>query len=122
MAIPSHVLLYVDDPDASATFYQTVLGDLPVRSDPSFVLFEQPTGLRLGLWARHSVQPEATIAGGGAELVIVLDDEDAVDERYHALQQLGLCIIQPPQDMTYGRSMVLLDPDGHRIRLLEPAG
>ncbi|MBV8048444.1 MAG: VOC family protein [Paludibacterium sp.] len=120
MAMPSHVVLYVDNPGASADFYSAVLEEMPVSASASFVLFEQDEGLRLGLWSRECVEPAATIAGGGAELVVVVEDEDAVDRRYEALSQRGLCIIQPPQDMEYGRSFVLLDPDGHRVRLMMP--
>ncbi|TDR80259.1 VOC family protein [Paludibacterium purpuratum] len=121
MTMPSHVLLYVDDLAASTAFYTEVLGEAPVSATASFVLFEQEEGVRLGLWARECVEPASTIAGGGAELVIVLDDEDAVDSRHDELQHQERCIvIQPPLETEYGRSFVLLDPDGHRVRIMMP--
>lgn len=121
MASLGYVFLYVDNPLVSAAFYATVLGAEPVETNPDFVLFEQDGGACLGLWARECVQPEATIAGGGAELVLVLNDEAAVEACHADLRRHGLCIIQPPQTMTYGYSFVLLDPDGHRVRLFTPA-
>jgi len=33
----------------------------------------------------------------------------------------GLAIVQPPENLDFGRTFVALDPDGHRLRILAPA-
>ena len=81
MSDPTFVLLYVDDPAASAAFYATLLGRPPVESSPNFVMFALESGVMLGLWSRHEVTPAATTPGGG-ELAFTVADADAV--RAHA--------------------------------------
>jgi predicted enzyme related to lactoylglutathione lyase len=121
MTDPSHILLYVDDPAASAEFYVHILQKDPVEVSAGFIMFELDSGLRLGLWARSEVVPDATIAGGGSELVITLDEEEDVDACHQAWHRQGICIIQPPANMQYGRSFVALDPDGNRVRVFTPS-
>jgi predicted enzyme related to lactoylglutathione lyase len=120
MTDPSFFLLYVDDLAISAAFYAALLGKLPVESSSSFTLFELSCGARLGLWARLNVQPTASIAGGASELGIALEDDDAVDRCHADWQARGLCIIQRPTNMVFGRTFVALDPDGHRLRVFSP--
>ena len=59
MALPHFVLLYVDEPQASAAFYARLLDRQPLESSPNFVMFELSPDLRLGLWARRDVEPRA---------------------------------------------------------------
>ncbi len=79
MLDPNFLLLYVDDPAASAAFYQGLLGRAPVEASPIFVLFALDSGVMLGLWSRHSVEP-APVAGG-AELAVAVAD-GAVDATF----------------------------------------
>ena len=120
MTEPGFFLLYVDNLAISSEFYAAMLGKLPVAASSSFSLFELRCGARLGLWARTSVQPAASIAGGACELGIALEDEAEVDRCHAAWQARGLCIIQQPTDMVLGRTFVALDPDGHRLRVFAP--
>ena len=62
MPIPNFTILYVDNPPASADFYAGLLGQQPVETSPTFALFALPSGLMLGLWSRHTVEPAATAA------------------------------------------------------------
>jgi predicted enzyme related to lactoylglutathione lyase len=121
MTDPSFIVLYVDNPATSAAFYAELLDKLPVEAEPNFALFELASGAKLGLWSRADVRPEATIAGGSCELVIALEDADAVEKCYRDWRHRGLCVIQPPTDMVFGRNFVILDPDGHRLRVFTPA-
>src|SRR5947209_8754897 len=115
----SLVILYVDSPPASARFYAALLGQEPVESSPTFAMFALPGGTGLGLWSRHTVEPAALAAGGGAELAFTADEVDAVHTDWTAR---GLAIAQPPTDMDFGRTFVALDPDGHRLRVFKPGG
>jgi catechol 2,3-dioxygenase-like lactoylglutathione lyase family enzyme len=121
MPTPNFTILYVDNPPASADFYAGLLGQQPVETSPTFALFALPSGLMLGLWSRHTVQPAATAAGGGAEVAFTVAGADAVDMTYDEWRGRGLKILQPPADLDFGRTFVALDPDGHRLRVFAPA-
>lgn len=117
MTSPNFVILYVDQPERSGAFYSALLGREPAESSPTFVLFVLDAGFKLGLWSRHTVEPAAAGAGGGAELVFQLDTPDAVDAAHADWSGRGLKILQTPTDMDFGRTFVALDPDNHRLRV-----
>lgn len=118
MANDSYLLLYVDDPAASARFYATLLEQEPVEAHPGFVLFVLPSGLALGLWRRSEVTPPAlATAEPGAELGFKVADAAAVDATCAAWRARGAEIVAPPVDLDFGRSFVARDPDGHRLRV-----
>ena len=121
MPSPNFVLLYVDSPEASGAFYADLLERQPVETSPTFVLFVLDNGFKLGLWSRHTVEPSAAAAGGGAELVFALDRPDAVDAAHNDWAGRGLTILQTPTDMDFGRTFTGADPDGHRLRVFAPA-
>ncbi len=121
MADPNFVILYVDNPPASARFYETLLERAPVESSPTFAMFALPSGVMLGLWSRHTVEPRALAGGGGAELAIAVGDDDGVAKLHAAWSARGLPIVQEPTRLDFGRTFVALDPDGHRLRVFAPA-
>ncbi|MFA6157931.1 VOC family protein [Mesorhizobium sp.] len=117
MTQPNFVILYVDQPQRSGAFYGALFGREPVESSAIFVLFVLDNGFKLGLWSRHTVEPAASAAGGGAEIVFALDAADAVDAAHADWASRGLKILQTPTDMDFGRTFVALDPDNHRLRV-----
>jgi catechol 2,3-dioxygenase-like lactoylglutathione lyase family enzyme len=119
IADPNFILLYVESPPASAAFYADLLGRPPVESSPTFAMFALASGVMLGLWARHTVEPAASGAGGG-EIAFTVADAAAVDAVYADWRGRGLTVIQPPTGMDFGRTFVALDPDGHRLRVFAP--
>ena len=114
----SLLILYVDSPTASAAFYAKLLGQDPAELSPTFAMFALPSGIGLGLWSRHTVEPAAIATGGGNEIAFAADDVDAVHADWSAR---GLVIAQTPIDLDFGRTFVALDPDGHRLRVFAPA-
>jgi predicted enzyme related to lactoylglutathione lyase len=112
------VILMVDDPRASAAFYQRVLGVPAAEESPTFAMFALPSGTNLGLWSRTTTAPPVSVAAGASELCFMEDDVDAVHESWVAR---GIPIAQPPTEMDFGRTFVALDPDGHRLRVFRPA-
>ena len=122
MPAPNFMILYVDSPAASGAFYADLLGHPPVESSPTFALFALESGLMLGLWSRHTVEPAASAAGGGAELAFTVDAAPAVDQTFADWSGRGLRILQKPVDLDFGRTFVALDPDGHRLRVFAPGG
>jgi catechol 2,3-dioxygenase-like lactoylglutathione lyase family enzyme len=117
---PNFILLYVDSPAASAAFYADLLGRPPADSSPTFAMFALASGVMLGLWARHTVEPAATGSGGG-EIAFTVTDADTLRALHADWSRRGLPIAQPPTDMDFGRTFVALDPDGHRLRVFVPA-
>jgi len=114
------VLLYVESPKRSETFYADLLGRPAVESNPTFVMFTMSPGIMLGLWGREGVEPAANAPGGG-EIAVRVDGNATLEARHADWRQRGLKIVQPPTDMDFGRTFVALDPDGHRLRVFAPA-
>ena len=122
MLSPNFMILYVDDPTASAELYKRLLGSEPAEASPTFVLFTLESGLMLGLWSRHTVEPPAASAGAGAELAFGVESDLRVDQVYENWKAQGLAVLQDPTVMDFGRTFVGLDSDGHRLRVFCPAG
>jgi catechol 2,3-dioxygenase-like lactoylglutathione lyase family enzyme len=120
MLSPNFVILYVDSPTASATFYSALLDRKPVDASPTFALFALDSDLKLGLWSRTTVEPPATGTTGAAEIAFPVEDAAAVDSVHADWRGRGLTILQPTT-MDFGRTFVALDPDGHRLRVFTPA-
>jgi len=120
MTDPNFIILYVDNPPTSAAFYSNLLGHSPVESSPTFVMFALASGVMLGLWSRHTVEPAALVSGGGGELGFSVANIDAVRALYTDWSERGLTIAQQPTHMDFGYTFVALDPDGHRLRVFAP--
>jgi catechol 2,3-dioxygenase-like lactoylglutathione lyase family enzyme len=120
MPDPAFVILYVQDAAASAAFYSDLLGRTPVEAAPDFALFVLARDVKLGLWTRDTVEPSATMMGGGAELAIAVPDPDAVRATYANWSRRNLPMIQEPTRMDFGFTFVAADPDGHRLRVYAP--
>lgn len=124
MSAQTYILLYVENPTASAAFYALALSVQPVEVSPTFALFILPDGCKLGLWSRHTVEPAATpapaVLSGGAELALTLPSRAAVDARHADWMAAGVEIAQAPVALDFGYTFVGLDPDGHRLRMFVP--
>ncbi|CAB3648678.1 MAG: VOC family protein [Achromobacter pulmonis] len=121
MSAKNFVIFYVDKPEASAAFYSALLNRPPVESSPTFALFALDSGLMLGLWSRHTVEPAAAGRGGCTELAFTVPDAEALGQCHRDWSLRGLAILQAPTNMDFGRTFVALDPDGHRLRVFSPA-
>jgi catechol 2,3-dioxygenase-like lactoylglutathione lyase family enzyme len=117
MTHPSLIILYVDNPQTSAAFYAELFQRAPVESSPTFAMFVLDSGMKFGLWSRHTVEPAASTTGGGGEMAIEVADADAVRALHGEWKNRGLPIAQAPVDMDFGHTFVALDPDGHRLRV-----
>lgn len=114
------VLLYVENPAASASFYADLLGRPPIEASPTFAMFAMPSEIMLGLWARDTVEPKPGNDNGGSELAFSVADDTAVDNTHADWRQRGFTIAQAPTAMDFGRTCVAVDPDGHRLRVFGP--
>lgn len=114
------VLLYVQNPRKSAELYSELLGTPPAEASDNFVMYALPSGLMVGLWAKHDVEPAAN-KPGGAEVSFTEGSDGAVRATHAAWTKLGLEIIQPPTAKDFGLTFTALDPDGHRLRVFAPS-
>lgn len=117
MQHPNFFILYVNDPLASAAFYAQLLGRPAIEASPTFAMFALESGVMLGLWSRHTVEPTASAGGGGAEVAIALDSVNEVNATFERWMALGLPVIQAPTPMDFGYTFVATDPDAHRLRV-----
>lgn len=117
MITPGLFILYVDSPHISAGFYADLLKIEPVEASPTFAMFRLESGVMLGLWSRHTVEPEVTALGTAGEVAFPVADRAMVDATCQAWTAGGLKIAQAPVDMDFGYTFVALDPDGHRLRV-----
>ncbi len=117
MTDPNFIIIYVDNPLSSARYYEALLDKRPVESHPTFVAFALDSGMTLGLWSKHTAEPASLITGGGAEIAFSLPSKEAVDSSYTQLTQLGFRVAQKPNNMDFGYTFVVLDPDNHRLRV-----
>lgn len=116
------ILLHVESPADSARFYEGLLGTPPLEQSPTFAMFALPSGARLGLWSRYTVEPAATARGGAAEIAMVVPSAGAVDAAHADWRSRGIAILQEPTDLDFGRTFTAADPDGHRLRVFCPSG
>lgn len=117
MVHPDFTILFVDNPPASATFYSDLLGVEAVESSPTFALFVLSSGLKLGLWSRHTAQPAVTAPSGSMEICYRLEKIADVDSTYSDWAKKGLRVLQTPVELDFGYTFVATDPDGHRLRV-----
>lgn len=111
------VLFYVNDPQASAHFYERALGLATLELSPGFGLLKLNDATLLGLWSRSGVLPEPQAAPGAGEIGLQLADNAAIDRQHQAWVEAGVTVLQPPQQMDFGYTCTAADPDGHRIRV-----
>jgi predicted enzyme related to lactoylglutathione lyase len=121
MSDPNFFILYVDQPLRSAAFYSDLLGCAPVESGPTFAMFVLPSGMKLGLWSKHTVEPAAEMTSGGGELVFTVNNSEEVETTHTTWRGMGLRMLQAPVAMDFGYTFVALDPDGHRLRVYVPS-
>ncbi|UXT48244.1 drug:proton antiporter [Agrobacterium tumefaciens] len=122
MTHPDFTILYVDNPPASTQFYKALLGTDPVESSPTFSLFVLQNDMKLGLWSRHTVEPKASVTGGGGELAFRVENDAQVDETFAGWQAKGVPMLQQPAKMEFGYTFTATDPDNHRLRVYAFAG
>lgn len=116
----SFVLLYVENPPASADFYRDLLGIPVVDVSPTFAMLPLREGVMLGLWRQDTVMPASDLKAGGSEIALTVGDGAAVEACHADWARRGLSIIQKPTKMDFGTTFVALDPDGHRLRVFAP--
>jgi catechol 2,3-dioxygenase-like lactoylglutathione lyase family enzyme len=122
MTSPNLIILYVKDPAESVGFYRGLLGREPVSDSTNFASFSLDGGFTLGLWRRSSVAPQPSALGNRSEMAFMVSGEGGVAARYQDWRGRGLPVAQDLTTSDFGQTFVVLDPDGHRLRVCEPDG
>jgi predicted enzyme related to lactoylglutathione lyase len=119
--MPQHTFIfYVDDPMASAGFYEKLLQAKPVEATPGFAVFALAPPTMLGLWKRSDVKPQATVPTGSNELSFQVESKSIVEKFFDTSKHIGAKVLQEPIDMDFGYTFTVADPDGHRLRVFTP--
>ncbi|MCB8840748.1 VOC family protein [Aurantimonas sp. VKM B-3413] len=111
-----YALLYVADPEISASFFGALFDREPIDSSATFALFALD-GMMLGLWRRSGVEPKAEAEIGGSEVAFRVESEEAVQRLGDRLAELGAVILQAPTRLDFGYAVTGATSDGHRIRV-----
>ena len=114
-----HVIVYVRDLAASVAFYRDVVGLEHRFTDAGYAEFATgPT--RLALYERRRAEwltGRAVAPGPAAEVVLVVDDVDAVAD---ALRARGVTPLSGPADRPWGhRTLHVADPDGFVVEFAQ---
>lgn len=119
MSYRPYFIFYVNDPQASAAYYEKMLQQPPLESSPGFALFKLNDGAMLGFWKRQDVLPVVGQPGDCAqsEVCLPLPNRAAVDTVFSEWLQLGAMVIQEPTKMDFGYTCCSQDADGNRLRL-----
>jgi predicted enzyme related to lactoylglutathione lyase len=107
-------LLFVENPQKSSLFYQEIFNLKPIEESPTFVMFALRNGVMLGLWSKYTAEPRVEAPAGALEICFPAEN---VDELYEEWGRKYVTVAQKPTDMDFGYTFVVLDPDGHRIRV-----
>lgn len=107
-------LLFVANPQKSSLFYQEILELKPIEESPTFVVFALKNGVMLGLWSKYTAEPRVDAPAGALEICFPAENVDALYEEWG---RKNVTVAQKPTEMDFGRTFVVLDPDGHRIRV-----
>ncbi|MCH9632375.1 MAG: Phenazine antibiotic resistance protein EhpR [Chlamydiae bacterium] len=107
-------LLFVSNPQKSSLFYQEIFDLKPIEEHPTFVMFALKNGVMLGLWSKYTAEPHVEVEAGGVEICFPTEN---VDDLYLELGKKHVTVAQKPTNMDFGQTFVILDPDGHRIRI-----
>ena len=107
-------LLFVENPQKSSLFYQEIFNLKPIEESPTFVMFALKNGVMLGLWSKYTAEPRVEAPAGALEICFPVEN---VDELYEEWGRKYVTVAQKPTDMDFGYTFVILDPDGHRIRV-----
>src|SRR5260221_11187934 len=97
----SFVLLYVENPPASAAFYADLLGRPPIETSATFAMLPLSDGVMLGLWSRKTVEPAAVAPAGASEVAFTVDNAAAVKATFADWKRLGLDIIQRTMQLEF---------------------
>lgn len=121
-------ILYCDDLDRAADFYESLLGSVPMLRTPRVVAFSSGEGTVLLLFDRRAAHAPVPSPGGlipghtgsGPAHIAFAIDRSEVTAWQDRLAELGIAIESRVQWERGGESLYFRDPDGHSVELATP--
>ncbi|MFC7375652.1 VOC family protein [Brachybacterium sp. GCM10030268] len=118
MTSPNMFIVYVSDVVRTVDFYRQLFDIEPsFFPSPGFAAFSLADGVDLALWSGHG----DALAGDPvrtSEVTLCLPGgPEVVEEQHRTWAGLGVTVLEPPHDAVFGRTFVVADPDGNRIRV-----
>jgi len=111
------IVLYVEDVKTSTEFYTKLFSCKAKALSPTFVTINLASGPLLELKQRAETLPPYEVTGGGTELSIAASSKESLMKIYATWSANGVVCLQPPNELVFGTTFVVLDPDKHRIRV-----
>ncbi|MDO4253439.1 MAG: VOC family protein [Rothia sp. (in: high G+C Gram-positive bacteria)] len=110
-------IVYVSDIDASTAFYTELL-DLEVSfKSPRYVTMDLAPGVSLALWTGMKDSIE-TAGSRVSEVCLNLGGgEEEILAKYASWTEHGVSVVEEPHDDIFGKTFVVADLDGNRIRV-----
>ena len=111
--------LGVRDLKESTAFYEHNFGWEKMDNSNDDISFFKLNGLLLSLYPREKLAEDATVSPEGSgfrgvSLAYNTRTKEGVDELIASLEQKGVTIVKPPQEVFWGGySSYIADPDGH---------
>ena len=121
-------VLYAEDLDATAGFYESVLGLARMTADTRLVTYALAPGQVLLLFQRGATDHTVELPGGaipghdgqGRQHIAFAVDADALPDWEARLASCGVAVEARMQWPRGGRSLYFRDPDGHLLELATP--
>ncbi|MBL4943508.1 glyoxalase [Corynebacterium ulcerans] len=110
-------IVFASNLDVSVPFYTKLL-DLEVSFEsPRYVTMDLASGVSLALWTGKC--DSLTTAGTRtSEVCINLGGgEEEILSKYDEWTKKGISVLEEPYDDVFGKTFVVADPDGNRIRV-----
>ncbi|MGP9680809.1 VOC family protein [Brachybacterium sp. AOP3-A1-3] len=118
MTSPNMFIVYVSDVARTVDFHRQLFDIEPSAfPSPGFASFTLAGGTELALWSGHA----DALAGGPvrtSEVTLCLSGgPETIEEQHRSWRALGVAVLEEPHDAVFGRTFVIADPDGNRIRV-----
>ncbi|OZF52125.1 glyoxalase [Rhodococcus sp. 14-2470-1b] len=117
MSAPNLFLIYVRDAEAATAFYSDLFQIEPTFVSPHYVAFEIASGVLFALWtggSEHAIPSTPRTCEVG---LMVPGPASAIDEIFASWVEKGVDVAQAPHDAVFGRTFVIMDPDGNLVRV-----
>lgn len=118
MTSPNMFIVYVSDVARTVDFYRQLFGITPeFFPSPGFATFALGGGVDLALWSAHDVALADDVVRTSEVCLCLPGGAEAIEAQLSTWADLGITVLEPPHDAVFGRTAVVADPDGNRIRI-----
>lgn len=118
MNSPNMVIVYVSDVARTVDFYRQIFDLEPTAfPSPGFAAFTLAGGTELALWSGHDGALEGNPVRTSEVVLCLTGGPEAIETQHRDWKALGVTVLEEPHDAVFGRTSVIADPDGNRIRL-----